>query len=422
MIVVRFADGRWVPALVVGGAALIGVAALLGPPNTSTDSARYAWDGIVQLHGISPYAHVPASHALADLRPAWLFPSPIDGAAGQSCPGGQRIMVTHDTVTGAFVCTAINRATVPTIYPPMAELWYALVRLPVPGTAMYLPMQVACLIVSVGVSAGLLVVLRRSGRPLWWAALWGWCPLVASEGITNAHIDMLGAALTTAGAALVAFRRPILGGIVLGAATATKLIPAIVYPALLNRRRSWWALPVGIATFALLYVPYVISTGIRVIGFLPGYLSEEGYDNGTRFTLISAVLPGSAATVAVAIVVLVAAFLAWRLADPAAPWSGEVLMVGVTLLAVSPRYPWYVLILVPFIALTGRWEWLSIGLAILLRQMHPSEHSFRLSLLASIAVIVLVSALRATPDDWRRWRDRLLHDQRRRPAPAASDR
>lgn len=410
--VLRFTNERWVPALVIGGGALVGIAALLGPPNTSTDSARYAWDGIVQLHGISPYAHVPAAHVLADLRPSWLFPAPVTGAAELTCPGGQRIMVSHDTATGTLLCTAINRSTVPTIYPPMAELWFALVRLPVPASASYLPMQVACLLVAVGVSAGLLLVLRRSGRPLWWAALWAWCPLVASEGITNAHVDMLGAALTTAGAVLVAYRRPVLGGIVLGAATATKLIPALVFPALVGRRRNWWAVLAAVATFALLYVPYVISTGVRVIGFLPGYLNEEGYDDGTRFTLMSAILPGSAATIAVAVVILIAAVLSWRLADPSAPWSAEVLMVGVTLLAVSPRYPWYALILIPFVALSGRWEWLTIGLAMLLRQMHPSEHSFRLSLLAAIAIIVLVSALRAEPSDWRRWHARLLPRRR----------
>ncbi|MCU1528444.1 MAG: hypothetical protein JWP75_2207 [Frondihabitans sp.] len=43
---------KHVTAVVLVGAALIGGAALVGPPNTSTDSARYAWDGIVQNHGI----------------------------------------------------------------------------------------------------------------------------------------------------------------------------------------------------------------------------------------------------------------------------------------------------------------------------------------------------------------------------------
>ncbi|MCU1420376.1 MAG: hypothetical protein JWN36_27, partial [Microbacteriaceae bacterium] len=68
---------RRVPAkaavvLILAGSVALGGAAMAGPPNTSTDSARYAWDGIVQDAGVSPYAHVPVDDALAALRPEWL--------------------------------------------------------------------------------------------------------------------------------------------------------------------------------------------------------------------------------------------------------------------------------------------------------------------------------------------------------------
>ncbi|WNY35067.1 hypothetical protein Q9Q99_08750 [Curtobacterium flaccumfaciens] len=99
-------------------------------------------------------------------------------------------------------CTAINRPDVTTIYPPMAQLWFAAVRFFVPATAQYLPFQVAGLLVSLGVTIGLVVVLRRIGRPTWWAALWAWSPLVASEAVTNSHVDVVGAALATAGVVL----------------------------------------------------------------------------------------------------------------------------------------------------------------------------------------------------------------------------
>ena len=313
----------------------------------------------MQHAGISPYAHTPQSHALSALRPDWLFPDKVDGTCRPLEP---RYRGLGDGAAGH--CTAINPPDVTTIYPPMAQLWFALVRAFVPATAQYMPFQVAGLLVSLGVTVGLVVVLRRLGRPTWWAALWAWSPLVASEAVTNSHVDALGAALATAGAVLVAFGRPIWGGIALGAATATKLIPALVYPPLLGRWRHWWAIPVGIAVFGLLYVPYVLTTGLDVLGYLPGYLSEEGYENGSRFALVSLVFQGDAATLVVGVLVLLAAFVAWRLSDPSRPWSGEVLLIGVTFLAVSPRYPWYALLLIPFVVLSGRWEWLSIGLAI----------------------------------------------------------
>ncbi|MBO9057515.1 DUF2029 domain-containing protein [Curtobacterium flaccumfaciens pv. flaccumfaciens] len=402
VLAVRFVPVRWMTTMVIGGAVVIGIAALVGPPNTSTDSARYAWDGIVQHAGVSPYAHTPQSAALSGLRPDWLFPDKVDGTCDPLKP---RFRGLGDGADGH--CTAINRPDVTTIYPPMAQLWFAAVRFFVPATAQYLPFQVAGLLVSLGVTLGLVLVLRRIGRPTWWAALWAWSPLVASEAVTNSHVDVVGAALATAGVVLVAFGRPIWGGIALGAATATKLIPAIVYPPLLGRGRAWWAIPIGIAVFGLLYVPYVLTTGLDVLGYLPGYLSEEGYEDGSRFALVSLVVKGDAATLVVGLLVLLAAFVAWRLSDPARPWSGEVLMIGVTFLAVTPRYPWYALLLIPFVVLSGRWEWLSIGLAIALRGVWPSADAYRWWLLAAVAVIVVVTLLRTERSEWRRWWERL---------------
>jgi len=181
----------------------------------------------------------------------------------------------------------------------------------------------------------------------------------------------------------------------------------IVYPPLLGRGRAWWAIPIGIAVFGLLYVPYVLTTGLDVLGYLPGYLNEEGYEDGSRFALVSLVVKGDAGTLVVGLLVLLAAFVAWRLSDPARPWSGEVLMIGVTFLAVTPRYPWYALLLIPFVVLSGRWEWLSIGLAIALRGVWPSADAYRWWLLAAVAVIVVVTLLRTSRSDWRRWWERL---------------
>ncbi|SFF61105.1 glycosyltransferase family 87 protein [Curtobacterium sp. YR515] len=407
VLALRFVPAKWMTWLVVGGGLVVGLAAVAGPPNTSTDSARYAWDGIVQHAGISPYAHTPQSTALSGLRPDWLFPDKVDGTCKPLEP---RFRGLGDGADGH--CVAINRPDVVTIYPPMAQLWFAAVRAFVPATAQYMPFQVAGLLLSLGVTVGLVVVLRKLGRPTWWAALWAWSPLVASEAVTNSHVDALGAALATAGAVLVAFGRPIWGGIALGAATATKLIPALVYPPLLGRWRNWWAIPVGIAVFGLLYVPYVLATGLDVLGYLPGYLSEEGYEDGSRFALVSLVFHGDAATLVVGLLVLLAAFVAWRLSDPARPWSGEVLVIGVTFLAVSPRYPWYALLLIPFVVLSGRWEWLSIGLAIALRGVWPSADAYRWWLAAAVAVVIVVTLVRTRRSDWERWGRRLAFRER----------
>ena len=55
------------------------------------------------------------------------------------------------------------------------------------------------------------------------------------------------------------------------------------------------------------YLPHVIAVGGAVIGYLPGYLTEEGYGTGRRFQLLGLAAQGRwAAPAAVAVLGVVA--------------------------------------------------------------------------------------------------------------------
>ncbi|HEV7948607.1 MAG TPA: glycosyltransferase family 87 protein [Glaciihabitans sp.] len=393
VIALRKVPTRQAIAVVIAGALAIGGAALLGPPNTSTDSARYAWDGIVQNAGLSPYEYVPADPALEELRTDWLFPAPVTDENEEPDCVGARVMTTTEVGTGEVLCTTINRATVPTIYPPTSELFFAGVRALTGPDPQYAPMQVAGLLMSLAITAILLHTLHRTGRDPRWAALWAWSPLAATEGITNSHIDILGALLLLAATVLVASGRRVVGAIALGASIATKLIPVIGAPALLGRR-PWALIGVSIITFLVLYIPYILTSGIGVLGYLPGYLSEEGYESGTRFIMLSPLAPGASALIVAAVLVAVAGILVWWKTDPTNPYLGQVVMIGVTLLIVTPRYPWYALLLVPMIAMTGRWEWLAVPLALTERLLISDVVLARFSVGAAIILIVGMSLYR----------------------------
>ena len=396
VIALRGVRGRAVVVLILAGSIGIGAAAMIGPPNTSTDSARYAWDGIVANAGVSPYAYVPSDPRLDSLRPDWLFPAPQIGADGSARCVGERIQTVHRGGPDEVLCSALNRTSVPTIYPPAAELYFAGVRMVTgPGPA-YWPLQLTGLLLSVGTTVMLLFGMRRRGIDLRRAALWAWCPLVASEAVTNSHVDLLGVVFALAAVFLVTRERYWRGGIALGAAIATKLIPVIAAPALL-RRQGWKVIVAAVVTFLVLYVPYVLTTGIGVLGYLPGYLTEEGYQDGTRFALVSLVAPGGAGVYVVAILLAgVAALTLWK-TDPAQPWLGQLLMIGSTLIILSPRYPWYALLLVPFVALSGRWEWLVVPIALSIRMLVPSVQLTRVTLAVAVILIVAMAFRRAGP-------------------------
>ncbi|OII66459.1 glycosyltransferase 87 family protein, partial [Streptomyces sp. CC77] len=361
----RAVPARHVAALVLAGSAAVASTGLVAPPRTSTDAFRYAWDGRVQASGTaSPYDHAPADAALVPLRDPWLFPEGEEGCAG---PGRARIAPAED---GTVRCTRINRPSVHTIYPPVAEAYFLGVHVLSPEGARLKPFQVGGAVAAGGVTGAVLLILRRRGAPPARAALWGWCPAVPVEAVNNAHVDVVGVLLAVAGLGLVAARRRLSGGAVLGAAVAAKLMPAVVLPGALAGVRRWRdaaaVLVPAAAVTVLSYVPYALLARDSVFGYLGGYVEEEGYGDAAardRYALLRLVLPDDWAVFGlVAGAAAVCGYVLWR-GDPERPWSGALLVTGTAFLLLTPGYSWYALLLVALVALDGRWEWLGVAVA-----------------------------------------------------------
>ncbi|RNL52763.1 glycosyltransferase family 87 protein [Arthrobacter oryzae] len=369
---------RRLGAVIIAGTVALGLIALSAPPRTSNDSARYAWDGIVQKAGISPYSHVPIDETLKELRPEWLFlpGSTTAGGTPVCSPGlfGTDSVAAYNFPSNEPLCTAINRPHVPTIYPPTAELYFFAVRAGVPDSVGYLPFQLAGLLLGAAVTVMLLRLLARRGQPLQLAAVWGWSPFLQLEGVNNAHVDLLGGALILAAGMLIVGGRPLRSGVSFGAAVATKLIPVIAAPALLFHRPVRF-IAAASGTFVLLYVPYLAVAGAGVLGFLPGYLKEEGYSEreGIRFGLAQLVSNGQWPPVLSAAALAVVALAVLLRTGNDNVWDQQTVMIGLTLLIVSPNYPWYALMLLPFIVLSRRWEYVGIILALDIIYMVPKE-------------------------------------------------
>jgi hypothetical protein len=187
---------------------------------------------------------------------------------------------------------------------------------------------------------------------------------VALEAGNSAHVDVVAVGIATAALCVLATARgrrgTVLGGVLLGLAIATKLIPALTLPAVLKRRWITVSAAAG-GAFVAVYVPHVIAVGGRVIGFLPGYLHQEGYTSGTRFGIIGLLATGRAAIAAAALVMAVVALAVLRFSDPLQPWRGAVVMTAAALAVATPHYQWYALLLVMLVALDGRPEWLAFA-------------------------------------------------------------
>jgi alpha-1,6-mannosyltransferase len=308
--------------LVLAGAVAMRVMTLAAPPLLSTDLYRYVWDGRVQLAGINPYRYLPVASELEFLRDDAVYPG-------------------------------INRADYAhTIYPPAAQEIFALAAVAMPGVFGMKLMMALFDALAIGALAWLLQMAGRDRSEL---LIYAWMPLPVWEFAGNAHVDAAAAGLLAL-ALLVSMRgRVVWTGIVLAVATLTKFLPAVVLPAFW--RPPDWRLPVAFAaTLALLYLPYA-TIGWQVLGFLPGYASEEGFENGRGIFLLDLLnsfttLPGWASkvyfTLAPGMLGLLGACFAFGGKLPASPGARltlqgrqAVILGAAVLVAVSPHYPWY---------------------------------------------------------------------------------
>ncbi|MDQ6724912.1 MAG: DUF2029 domain-containing protein, partial [Actinomycetota bacterium] len=322
------------------------------------DLYRYSWDGRVQLTGTDPYRFTPDAPELVHLREPWLWPGVAACARLYRAPD----------------CTRINRPMVRTIYPPLAEAWFTAVYRVTGIGARYKPWQVAGLLGDMALVALLPTVLRAWGKDERWTALYALSPAAVLEVVNNGHVDGLAALFVVLALLAVARRRPAWAGSCLGVATAVKLYPALlvlgVAAAVWGRRgplaarladAARVAFSAG-AVVALSYLPHVLAVGTRVIGYLPGYLQEEKYDQGGRY-LIAGVLGLSADRTAAVALIGFATVVAWVLwCRPPAPRACAALL-GALLLAVTPVQPWYAVTLLAVATVAARPAWSAVVVA-----------------------------------------------------------
>lgn len=343
-VILTMPVNRYTFAIILAFAVAFRLVALFPHPYLSTDVYRYAWDGVVQHAHISPYRYVPGDPALRFLR----------------APN-------HDLLDH------INRRDYAhTIYPPVAEMLFYLVTFISPTVTF----MKGTMILFEGVTmVVLLKLLRELGFRPEQSLLYAWCPLLVWEIGSSGHLDSVAMAFIAL-ALLARYRQqPILTGLFLGLAIMTKMYPLVLFPALF--RRGEYKMPATVAAVVAIGYACYSSVGMRVFGFLAGYVQEEGIETGTRYFLLELAqripgLHGLPTTAYFAFAVLVFAGLTlwcWRTCcNPAWSASGSAqtrfglpasaaFLVPAFALALalmlffSPHYPWYVAWLVPFLTL-----------------------------------------------------------------------
>ncbi len=297
------------------GAGVLARLVLFGvPTTTSTDAIRYLWDGRVFVSGLDPWSIPPRDPQLAALAATWPFP-PI-------------------------------HSHLPTVYPPGAVATFALAAA---AGAKWAPLVWQALLSGAAI-ATVLLMARTSRRHL---ALVAFSPLLVLETGVGRHVDAF--AVLGIAAALHLARRgaPMAAGTALGAAALAKPLCLAALPALVlsapggrARRRVAVAGPTIVATT---YVAVLVA-GLRPVGSLSEFL--HGWRFGAPlFALLSATVGEVGAWSASAVVIGLGGAMSIWLAHRGCVGHGLVVGLGAALGASPVVFPWYLMLLVPAVAL-----------------------------------------------------------------------
>jgi hypothetical protein len=279
-------------------------------PSLSTDAYRYVWDARVSSAGIDPYAFPPVDSEVAGLRDTIIYPR-------------------------------LNHSTWRTVYPPVAQAFFRAVYRLAPDNV--LAMKLALGIAELLALATLALLLRTLDIPLGRLTIYAWNPLLLVEIWGSGHLDALVLATVTAAALASARRRDGIAAILLGIGTLVKLYPAVLLLLLPGRRR--------VSVYALFGTVVVAGTiaagGLGRWPIMPiwRYVSGEYFNPGLVRTFVNEPLLALAATAAWMVVVASRGH-AGSLAVRAVPMAAGVIVLGANV------FPWYVVWLVPFLAVT----------------------------------------------------------------------
>jgi len=279
-------------------------------PTLSTDAYRYVWDARVAAAGVDPYAYPPTAPEVARLRDSKIFPN-------------------------------LNHTTWRTVYPPVAQAFFRAVYRMAPDSvfAMKLAIGIAELLALTAVA----FLLRALGIPLGRLAIYAWNPLVLVEVWGSGHLDGLVLATVAAAALASARRRDGIAAVLLGIGTLVKLYPAVLLLLLPGRRR-----PGVLACFVgVIAVGTIAAGGVSRWPLVPigRYVSDEYFNPGLVRSVVNEPLLALVATAAWV------GLIAWR--GSSGTFAGRAVLMIAGFVALVPNvFPWYVIWLVPFLAVT----------------------------------------------------------------------
>jgi alpha-1,6-mannosyltransferase len=298
------------------------------PELPARDAMRYIWDARVHRAGLDPYQARPDDPALDSL---------------------------HSPVT-----RGVDASWLPTIYPPVAQLYFRAVAAVDESITAF---RLAALVCDGAIMVVLVRILRATRRPTGWMLAYAWHPLVPLEGALGAHLDFVGVLALLLSLLALIRGRTAAAALAFFAAVLVKPLPLVLAPLFWRRVRLHDVLVALTLAGAL---TYWAARGHLPFGSLATFVDEFRF-NGPLFNLLAHfVSPRAIAGVAVLIALIAAGYLRRTTADMSI--ESWIWPLTLALLLAPVIYPWYLVWLIPFsvarMSATPAWIWSVSVLAI----------------------------------------------------------
>jgi alpha-1,6-mannosyltransferase len=341
--------------------ALLRAIMMTSTPMLETDFYRYMWDGAVLANGASPYRYSPEEAA----KPSESVPIALQKLAHES----------------GNVITQVNHPELRTIYPPVAQVFFAAAYFLGPWSI--LSLRIVLAVFDAATLLLLLTVLRGLNLSSLFIVIYWWNPLVVKEIFNSAHMDVIAVPLVLAALILTGRARHLNAAGVLALAVGAKLWPVVLLPVVLSRL---WRVP------RQLFLAVALFSFLSLILLLPVYLGGFDWNSGflaygrqwemndaffmaltwgvawfaKLFPATSSVLPFQVdAAARIVTLLILGAWIAWLSRNhPAAPpefWERSLLIVAALFLLSPTQFPWYYLWVTPFLVIKPRFSLLLLG-------------------------------------------------------------
>nr|WP_242698858.1 glycosyltransferase 87 family protein [Alteromonas sp. 5E99-2] len=320
------------------------------PPILEDDLYRYFFDGSIAIHGHNPYNHKP-SDAYSKIEK--------DIVGEVAIEANMQLLYLHDF----HLFSRVAYPEIKTIYPLTAQVIFAI-------SAMFDEFNIQvwrCVLIGIEVITLFLLMKLLHLLPVkrTWSLIYWLNPLLITEGVNAAHMDVVLVPFLLLTLIAVHFRHYGVAGICIGLAAGVKVWPVLLVPVIaaymIRQSKTFVVFLIGfIVTCTLVFLPQILAldTEAGLVKYAQHWQVNSFIFNLIHSAMFDFIYADITARVIVASVVGgTGLFAAWRVLkctpslaiNDLAHWC---LWIALLLFLLSPTgYPWYSFWFFPFLAL-----------------------------------------------------------------------